>query len=704
MAKKAQILVEAVDMTRAALGSVERNLKSVNEASNTLARSFQSVLAATGAIEFGRQMVTSAMQAEQASKRLDAVLRATGNAAGFAKGELDDMADSLAMATQFDDESIRGAQATLLKFGNVTGGVFKEGLELAADYAAFMGTEIPDAAQVIGKALSSPTDGLGALERQIGKLRPEQEALIKQFMDQGRVLEAQGVVLDVLRSKIGGTAEIMNSGLMGASKAATKAWDELMESLGKSDAVGGTVQRVMRGLADLLNDIKNDITEADTRLDRMMRNAAAARAFAPAGAGPAIGPDGKIIGGGRFGRRGAGLREVTAAPSVPDNYQNGFDTGAMRKALAGLPVAAGSAKPAEKTAFDRALESLTKEAAGAAQVTRLGQISAEIAAGVYGKLTVAQATRLKDLAAEIDLGKKNKELAQEIDEFYKKAGKENEQQAEQAMRALGNEAEKRKQIRDSIIDTYDPSRKLYEEIARIDDALAQGIITDEQADNALFHVGVKLNKLNSVMGDVGKMGKSSGEELADAMAQWGKGFSRVMGDMVITSQFSFDRIKDSFRGLLADIVAMQIDKRMTQSIVKAGSGFLDKLLGGSGRVADQEDAAMGAAMRGGSGGGFFDGVKNFFSGLGFANGGSFAVAGAGGTDSQYVNFMATPGERVTVETPAQQMANRRGAGVNITQHINVGGNVTEADLPRIVEAARQGAMSGIINMRDRGEF
>lgn len=40
----------------------------------------------------------------------------------------------------------------------------------------------------------------------------------------------------------------------------------------------------------------------------------------------------------------------------------------------------------------------------------------------------------------------------------------------------------------------------------------------------------------------------------------------------------------------------------------------------------------------------------------FAHGGSFTVGGAGGTDSQFVGFMATPGERVSVATPAGGVA------------------------------------------------
>ena len=39
---------------------------------------------------------------------------------------------------------------------------------------------------------------------------------------------------------------------------------------------------------------------------------------------------------------------------------------------------------------------------------------------------------------------------------------------------------------------------------------------------------------------------------------------------------------------------------------------------------------------------------------GFALGGSFKVKGSGGTDSQDVRFKATPGEKVTIQTPGQQ--------------------------------------------------
>lgn len=66
----------------------------------------------------------------------------------------------------------------------------------------------------------------------------------------------------------------------------------------------------------------------------------------------------------------------------------------------------------------------------------------------------------------------------------------------------------------------------------------------------------------------------------------------------------------------------------------------------------------GSGGGGSGGGGIISGIKSLF---GFAAGGSFKVGGAGGTDSKTVAFRATPGEIVSVKTPAQQ----KGSG-NVT--------------------------------------
>lgn len=72
----------------------------------------------------------------------------------------------------------------------------------------------------------------------------------------------------------------------------------------------------------------------------------------------------------------------------------------------------------------------------------------------------------------------------------------------------------------------------------------------------------------------------------------------------------------------------------------------------------------------------------------FAGGGRMMVHGAGGTDSQLVQFWATPGEEVTIRTPQQQQANA-GGGVNISFTINAGEELAAKLLPAVQGIAQQ---------------
>src|SRR5687768_5117940 len=85
--------------------AIQRAIGQVNNAFSALGGIAASALAGFST----RAVVAAAMEAEQASNRLSAVLVATGHAAGIAKKELDDLADSMAKTTQFDDEDIRAA-------------------------------------------------------------------------------------------------------------------------------------------------------------------------------------------------------------------------------------------------------------------------------------------------------------------------------------------------------------------------------------------------------------------------------------------------------------------------------------------------------------------------------------------------------------------------------------------------------------------
>lgn len=112
-----------------------------------------------------------------------------------------------------------------------------------------------------------------------------------------------------------------------------------------------------------------------------------------------------------------------------------------------------------------------------------------------------------------------------------------------------------------------------------------------------------------------------------------QGMEDSLVEFVKNGELSFSGLVDS---IIADLIRLQVRNSIT------------------GPLAQGLFASLGAA-----GAGTVTATTPNYSINGFATGGSFVVGGSGGADSQYVGFMATPGERVTVTTPAQQ---RSGGG------------------------------------------
>src|SRR4051812_30040887 len=66
---------------------------------------------------------------ESSNNRIIGLLRATGNAAGITKGEIEEMAETLSRTALADDDAIKDVAATLLKFGNIQEDVFKRAVK-----------------------------------------------------------------------------------------------------------------------------------------------------------------------------------------------------------------------------------------------------------------------------------------------------------------------------------------------------------------------------------------------------------------------------------------------------------------------------------------------------------------------------------------------------------------------------------------------
>ena len=155
-------------------------------------------------------------------------------------------------------------------------------------------------------------------------------------------------------------------------------------------------------------------------------------------------------------------------------------------------------------------------------------------------------------------------------------------------------------------------RDLNVEVTALDNSFSGGFA------NGLARIAARLNDVGSQVSDfvVGAF-----DQATDAIVNFAR-----------TGQFN---VRQFFQDLFAQLLRLATNQLFSQLV----SGFL-------------------------GGGGFGGGLGGLFGGLlGLQNGGSFAVAGSGGTDSQLVAFRATPGERVNVETPGQLRQREQGQAV-----------------------------------------
>ncbi|MDF0731015.1 phage tail tape measure C-terminal domain-containing protein [Pseudomonas entomophila] len=167
---------------------------------------------------FGR-FLTETRNAEQEQAQLGAVLRSTGESAGFNRDQLNEMAGALEKATTFSGGDINQAQTTLLAFTGIVGNQFNRALQAAADMAARTGMSVKDAAETIGRALDVPSKGLTALSKQGFRFTEDQKKMALAMESTGNVAGAQGIILQSLEESYGGAAAAARDTFGGAMEA-----------------------------------------------------------------------------------------------------------------------------------------------------------------------------------------------------------------------------------------------------------------------------------------------------------------------------------------------------------------------------------------------------------------------------------------------------------------------------------------------------
>jgi len=231
--------------------------KQAKDAASSVSGAFTGLLSGAilgiGAGTVFAKFIEETKNAQNEQAQLAAVLKSTGNAAGFTAAELNKMASG--MAGFVSEGDINRAQTRLLSYTGVVGDEFPRALQAAIDMSVRLGMTVEQSAETVGKALDIPSKGLTALSKQGFRFTEDQKKLVESLEATGRVAEAQDVVLKALESSYGGAAEAARETLGGALQALQNQIDDLMTG------EGGSVDGLTDGINGLTDALGSDETK-----------------------------------------------------------------------------------------------------------------------------------------------------------------------------------------------------------------------------------------------------------------------------------------------------------------------------------------------------------------------------------------------------------------------------------------------------------
>ena len=167
----------------------------------------------------------------------EAVVRSTGEAAGFTAAQLGEMASDMSAASGmsiFSDDAILGSENVLATFTQIKGTTFTGATQAVLDISQALGTDLQSSAIQVGKALGDPVAGISALSRVGVSFSEDQKAVIKSLVETGDVAGAQQVILDELSKEFGGSAAAAVDTYAGQQVVLAEQFKNVQQSLGEA--------------------------------------------------------------------------------------------------------------------------------------------------------------------------------------------------------------------------------------------------------------------------------------------------------------------------------------------------------------------------------------------------------------------------------------------------------------------------------------
>ncbi len=262
---KLEILMTARDTSRRAFEQVTRRIKSIGIVATAAAGT-----AAYAMQRIGREAIALAIEQEKAEAKLEAVVRATGKAAGFSADEIKKYAGELQKVTGIGDEVTISAAAVLGTFKNIKGIEFKDTIKAMQNVATVMESDLKTQAVSLGKALNDPVANLGQLSKTGIQFTKDQKQTIKTLWEMGKTAEAQKIILKELESQFGGAAKAARETFGGAVDATKGYWNDFLESLGEIVTKNEDIKQFVNDTGESFQTWTKWVKESDGALNSLL--------------------------------------------------------------------------------------------------------------------------------------------------------------------------------------------------------------------------------------------------------------------------------------------------------------------------------------------------------------------------------------------------------------------------------------------------
>ena len=206
--------------------------------------------ATAGTLLVMKKMVAAVSNSERQFGKLEAILKATGHAAGLTLSDIEDLSQQIGIETLASVQGVRDAAGIMLTFKSITGDTFKSALSLAQDLAEVGFGDLKTASTQLGKALEDPIAGLGALKRVGVSFTDQQKETIRVLTMTGRKAEAQTIILKALKTQLGESGPEAAKGFAGAVDSLGERFNIFFEQATVGIAITEGLTWAIQGLAD----------------------------------------------------------------------------------------------------------------------------------------------------------------------------------------------------------------------------------------------------------------------------------------------------------------------------------------------------------------------------------------------------------------------------------------------------------------------